>query len=105
VVLNPPFGTRQSGIDVCFLHVALQLSRSAVYSLHKTSTRAFIAALCLQWGVKGEVVAEMQFELKRSYSWHKEQARDVQVDLWRLAFWDEQHRPDRFTAGSATRGG
>jgi len=40
VVLNPPFGTKNNkGIDMLFLQRALELSRGAVYSLHKSSTR------------------------------------------------------------------
>ena len=99
VVLNPPFGTRQSGVDVAFLHVALQLARHAVYSLHKSSTRAFFHRLCERWGVRGEVVAEMQFELKRSYAFHREARRDVHVDLWRFTFIDDAHKPHRFARG------
>ena len=97
VVLNPPFGTRHAGVDVAFLHVALQLSLHAVYSLHKTATRAFFHRLCQQWQVHGEVVAEMRFELKRSYAFHKEKSRDVEVDLWRFTHTD-RHRPARFSS-------
>ncbi len=39
VLLNPPFGTRIKGADMMFLKVASELTRNAVYSLHKTSTR------------------------------------------------------------------
>jgi predicted RNA methylase len=57
VIMNPPFGTRKSGIDMVFLKAALQVcwlffmklgalldmtaqsARYSVYSLHKTSTR------------------------------------------------------------------
>lgn len=39
VIMNPPFGTRCKGIDMAFIRTALDLATSAVYSLHKTSTR------------------------------------------------------------------
>ena len=42
VVMNPPFGTRRKGADMQFLRAALHVADSAVYSLHKTSTRAHI---------------------------------------------------------------
>jgi rRNA N6-adenosine-methyltransferase METTL5 len=42
VVTNPPFGTRCKGADLVFLEAAFRLSRHAVYSLHKTSTRNHI---------------------------------------------------------------
>ncbi|XP_042716699.2 rRNA N6-adenosine-methyltransferase METTL5 isoform X3 [Chrysemys picta bellii] len=40
VIMNPPFGTKHNkGMDMTFLKVALQMAQTAVYSLHKTSTR------------------------------------------------------------------
>ena len=36
--MNPPFGTRNTGIDAEFVTIAMKNARS-VYSLHKTSTR------------------------------------------------------------------
>ncbi|XP_056371849.1 rRNA N6-adenosine-methyltransferase METTL5 isoform X5 [Oenanthe melanoleuca] len=40
VIMNPPFGTKHNkGIDIIFLKTALQMAKTAVYSLHKTSTR------------------------------------------------------------------
>jgi len=97
VVLNPPFGTRQSGVDVTFLHVALQLARTAVYSLHKSSTRSYIVGLCERWHVVGEVLACMRFDLKRVHAFHREAVREVEVDLWRLTFVDGC-KPQRFCA-------
>jgi len=38
-VMNPPFGTRNKGIDLVFLKKAIELSKVSVYSLHKSSTR------------------------------------------------------------------
>ncbi len=41
VVMNPPFGTRNRGIDVLFLQHAIKsvVDGGAVYSLHKSTTR------------------------------------------------------------------
>jgi hypothetical protein len=39
VVTNPPFGTRCKGADMVFLKAAIGHCTTAVYSLHKTSTR------------------------------------------------------------------
>lgn len=40
-IFNPPFGTKgNSGIDIEFLKVALNLTRESVYSLHKSATRS-----------------------------------------------------------------
>jgi len=60
VVMNPPFGTRSKGIDVLFLKIACQMSRQAVYSLHKTSTREYIVRKAREWGWDVEVIAEMK---------------------------------------------
>lgn len=43
VIMNPPFGTKKNtGIDMKFLKIAINLSNNSVYSLHKSSTRDFI---------------------------------------------------------------
>lgn len=55
VVMNPPFGTKRRGADVAFLRAAVQLASETVYSLHKTSTRAFISRRAASWGARGEV--------------------------------------------------
>ncbi|KAM4561444.1 rRNA N(6)-adenosine-methyltransferase METTL5 isoform 3-T3 [Fundulus diaphanus] len=40
VIMNPPFGTKHNqGMDMKFLRAALTMANTAVYSLHKTSTR------------------------------------------------------------------
>jgi len=40
VIMNPPFGTKNNkGTDMAFLKTALEMARTAVYSLHKSSTR------------------------------------------------------------------
>ncbi|XP_058520592.1 rRNA N6-adenosine-methyltransferase METTL5 isoform X2 [Ochotona princeps] len=40
VIMNPPFGTKKNkGKDMAFLKTALEMARTAVYSLHKSSTR------------------------------------------------------------------
>jgi predicted RNA methylase len=42
--MNPPFGTRNKGIDVLFLQHALKsvVEGGAVYSLHKSTTREHV---------------------------------------------------------------
>jgi rRNA N6-adenosine-methyltransferase METTL5 len=58
----------------------------AVYSFHKTSTRAFV----LQQVKKGTatVVAEMRFDIPRSYKFHQRDTFDVAVDLIRVDLTD-----------------
>ena len=62
-LMNPPFGTRQKGVDMAFLRAGLDAVRGgggAVYSMHKTSTRDFIAKTCKRWWVPrgDEIVRE-----------------------------------------------
>lgn len=87
VIMNPPFGTKNNkGTDMLFLKTALQLARTSVYSMHKTSTRQHILKVSKSWNVKAEVIAEMQFDLPRCYKHHKHDSIDVEVDLIRFSF-------------------
>ncbi|OLL22090.1 Methyltransferase-like protein 5 [Neolecta irregularis DAH-3] len=85
VVMNPPFGTRLKGIDMLFLKIACQMSRRAVYSLHKTSTREYVVGKVKGWGWDVEVIAEMKFDIKAMYKFHKKKSMDIGVDLIRLS--------------------
>ncbi|XP_068629592.1 rRNA N6-adenosine-methyltransferase METTL5 [Battus philenor] len=85
VVMNPPFGTKHNaGIDMKFLQKGLNLSCCSVYSLHKSSTRSHIQKKIKEWGVTGSVIAELRYNLAATYKFHKQQSRDIAVDLWRL---------------------
>ena len=85
VLTNPPFGTKQnSGADLAFLKCACRLSRSSVYSFHKSSTRDFLLRKAKEWNMGAEVVAEMKFDIPAMYKFHKEKSVDVRVDLLRL---------------------
>eukprot|EP01065_Artemidia_motanka_P006177 TRINITY_DN13030_c0_g1_i1.p1 TRINITY_DN13030_c0_g1~~TRINITY_DN13030_c0_g1_i1.p1 ORF type:complete len:244 (+),score=74.05 TRINITY_DN13030_c0_g1_i1:88-819(+) len=99
VVMNPPFGanrdSQERGIDMCFLLAALRLCRAdgAVYSLHKSSTRDFIARVGEKWGVKAEPLGEYSWPLASTYKHHRKgkalkdrmKSKDIQVDLWRFS--------------------
>jgi len=91
VITNPPFGTKNNeGIDVQFLKTAIRLARRAVYSFHKTSTRPFLIKLLTEkWGLNAEVVAEMKFDIPNMYKFHKQKCVDVEVDLIRI-FWEDE---------------
>jgi len=86
VVMNPPFGTRRAGADVAFLRAALALAgpRGRVYSLHKSSTRAHLARVAARLGVGCALVAELSFPIPATYAFHRDEARDVAVDLLRF---------------------
>jgi predicted RNA methylase len=85
VILNPPFGTKKNaGIDVEFLKIATHLSHSSVYSLHKTSTRNYIQKKAKELNCKGEVIAELRYNLDSSYRFHKKASKDIEVDVWKF---------------------
>jgi len=85
VLTNPPFGTKQNaGIDLAFLKCACRLSRQAVYSFHKSSTREHVLKKAKEWHMGAEIVAAMKFDIPKTYNFHKEKNVDVDVDLVRL---------------------
>lgn len=84
VLMNPPFGTRRAGADVEFLAAGVRAATRAVYSMHKTSTRAHIMKVAREWGTEPKVIAQLRFDIPATYSHHKKKSVDVEVDLWRL---------------------
>ena len=99
VIMNPPFGTKTGGADRVFLEAAFRAlhARAAaaadggggvIYSLHKSSTRQFIERVGRELGGPGcvcRVVAEMRYELPRTYRFHRRESVDIRVDFWCVA--------------------
>lgn len=86
VIMNPPFGTKKNkGIDMQFLKAAIDMSKLAVYSLHKTSTRDHIGKKAAEWGMNMEVVAELRFDLPATFKCHKKSSVDIEVDFIRFS--------------------
>ncbi|CAH8510404.1 unnamed protein product [Heterobilharzia americana] len=83
VILNPPFGTNpeNNGIDMAFLQVALSIAHSHVYSLHKTTTRDHVLRTIKNTGAQAKVLAQLRFDLPRSYKRHRKDTIDIAVDL------------------------
>ncbi|KAG8559695.1 hypothetical protein GDO81_017418 [Engystomops pustulosus] len=87
VIMNPPFGTKHNkGMDMKFLKTALQMARTSVYSLHKTSTREHVQKKAADWKVKMEVIAELRYDLPATYKFHKKKSVDIEVDFIRFSF-------------------
>jgi len=100
VLMNPPFGTKKNvGSDFVFLNCASRLVKPGghIYSLHKTSTRNFFERRMSsdssipankngneELGLRGQVLAEVSFDLPKSYRFHKEKCVNVAVDFWRF---------------------
>ncbi|XP_074648647.1 rRNA N(6)-adenosine-methyltransferase METTL5-like [Tubulanus polymorphus] len=86
VIMNPPFGTKHNkGIDMEFLKLGLNMATTAVYSLHKTSTRQHLQKKAKEWGVEIEIIAELRYDLPASYRFHKQKSVDIEVDFIRLS--------------------
>ncbi|NXJ52533.1 METL5 protein, partial [Spizaetus tyrannus] len=82
VIMNPPFGTKHNkGMDMIFLKTALQMAKTAVYSLHKTSTRPHIQKKADEWEVKMEVIAELRYDLPASYKFHKKKSVSIKPNI------------------------
>ncbi|KAI5481059.1 methyltransferase like 5 [Pseudohyphozyma bogoriensis] len=85
VVMNPPFGTWNAGIDMVFLEIACKLAGTAVYSLHKSSTRDYILKKAKSLGFTGEVLAQMKYALPKTMAFHKAKTLDIEVDFFRFS--------------------
>jgi len=84
VIMNPPFGTKNKGIDLIFLSKAIQIANCSVYSLHKTSTRQHILKKAKEWGTEAQVLAELRWEIPAMHNFHKKKAVDIEVDFIRF---------------------
>ena len=86
VLMNPPFGTRRKGADMDFLRVAATISAGAIYSLNKSSTRQHIHKVATEeLGMEeADVLAQLRYDLPKSYRFHKLKTKDIEVDLWRF---------------------
>lgn len=61
-----------------------QISNSVIYSLHKSSCRNGIGRKAKKMGLDGEVIAELRYDLPKTYKFQKMKNKDIQVDLWRF---------------------
>jgi rRNA N6-adenosine-methyltransferase METTL5 len=82
-ITNPPFGTRNAGIDWIFVEKALGLAPN-VYSFHKSSTRKFFVKKCKEIGIEGSVLMTVPFNLPKTYKMHQKKGVNVEVDIWQF---------------------
>lgn len=83
VIQNPPFGTKQKHADKIFLGKAMQIS-DKIYSLHKITSRNFIAALAHDNGFHVQQIIPLTTPLKATYSFHKKPKKNIELGLWVL---------------------
>ncbi|NXL29183.1 METL5 protein, partial [Glaucidium brasilianum] len=76
VIMNPPFGTKHNkGMDMVFLKTALQMAKTAVYSLHKTSTRQAMLQVFFV------LFTELKYDLPASYKFHKKKSVSIKPNI------------------------
>lgn len=46
--------------------------------------RSHIKKKIKEWEVKGSIIAELRYNLPATYKFHKQQTKDIAVDLWRI---------------------
>ena len=83
-ITNPPFGTRNSGIDWTFVQKAIGLAPD-VYSFHKSTTRKFFEKKCDETGISGKILMSVPFKLPKLYKSHTKKSVDVKVDIWHFS--------------------
>uniref|UniRef100_A0A8D1RSL5 Methyltransferase 5, N6-adenosine n=2 Tax=Sus scrofa TaxID=9823 RepID=A0A8D1RSL5_PIG len=66
-----------AGTDIAFLKTALEMARTAVYSLHKSSTREHIQKKAAEWKIKIDIIAELRYDLPASYTFHKKKSATI----------------------------
>ncbi len=78
VVMNPPFGTKEKHADKEFLEKAISKANT-VYSLHKTSTIAFLVKLAENKGFICFNSMDFSFPLKHTMKHHEKKRKLIEV--------------------------
>ena len=84
-IMNPPFGTQRRGIDQVFLKKALEFS-DTVLSIHKSNqeSRKIWKRNASLYSKEMEVLATIDFPLEKTFFFHRDEKRDVKIDLIRF---------------------
>lgn len=83
VIMNPPYGTRTVHADIRFLDQALRLA-PVTYSIHKSSTRNFLAKYLLRSNHRIDEARSMGMEIPHLFKFHNRKWKTVEVDLCRI---------------------
>lgn len=83
VIMNPPYGTRVAHADVRFLDEAQRLA-PVTYSIHKSSTRDFLAKYLLRLNRRIDEARSMSMDIPHLFTFHTRKWKTVEVDLCRI---------------------
>jgi putative methylase len=82
VIMNPPFGAQKASRgDRAFLRKATEISR-VVYSLHNQGSEGFIRRFVEPCTV--QEIYRIPFRLKRCFEFHSQDAKTIEVELYRI---------------------
>lgn len=83
VIMNPPFGTKRTGIDVVFLRKAFFLAPTII-SLHKSNnqSREVLKHEAKKYDFTATIIEKLNYDLPPSYRWHIKNKHRVEVDLY-----------------------
>ncbi|NYT02342.1 MAG: methyltransferase [Methanosarcinales archaeon] len=83
VVMNPPFGAQKASPgDRAFLRKAVQIA-DVIYSIHNAGSEEFIRKYIAPCTV--EEVYRSQIPIKRCFSFHSREVREIEVELYRIS--------------------
>lgn len=83
ILMNPPFGVHVRKADKIFLEKGFEFSNS-IYSIHKIESVNFISKICAEWKFNVSEMIPVKMQVKKSYSFHKLESKDVDVGIWIL---------------------
>ena len=83
VVMNPPYGTRKEHADIEFLEQSFRYAET-VYSIHKSSTRAFLRGCIDRHGRNVDMIRNVEMLLPHLFDFHQKKWRSISVDLYRI---------------------
>jgi len=83
IVQNPPFGTKNKGIDTMFLKKAMEIS-SIVYSFHKFETREYVERIINSNGFKLSALWRFKFLLRNTMSYHTKNKEYIDVGCFKI---------------------
>ena len=83
VVENPPFGTKMTHLDKIFLEKAMQ-SAPVIYSLHKSTSTAFIQAISRDHGFSAHESGKFLYPLPATMAHHTKKRAFIEVSLFIL---------------------
>ncbi len=82
-LMNPPFGSQTKHADLPFLDRAIAVAR-VVYSFHNGVTAEFILRRIQAQGGRVTDRIPYEFPLRRTFSFHRQEARRIPVVLFRI---------------------